>query len=805
MPRMGKAPGVDHIPYEMIKQLGPKARAFLLDMFRRIWRGEEIPQKWRTANIKTLLKDGKDPEKTESYRPISLTSCLGKLLEKIVADRLSHILESRGGFNKNQAGFRRNRCTGDQVLKLVQAASDEMHAKKGNFTIATFFDFSKAYDKVWRMGLLHKMIKKGIPYRFVSYVRHFLSSRQTTVDVNGVQSKSFFLNEGLPQGSAISPLLFLIFIDDIDDELSDHTSRSLYADDTAAWTSKGRSKEEAQKRMQESINRIAAWSRRWKMTLNETKTEAMLISAGNQAWSPTLTLNGQPIKIVGEYKFLGVSIDKNLRFKKHAEKTRQKTRKRTNILRCMAGKAWGQVLETQRTLYLSYARTTCEYSSPAWYNMLCGREKESLEAEQNIALRSIAGLGKICPRDFLRLETDIEPLSTRMEKNDMITAERYKRLPADDDRRRMMEKPIRGRGNSAIKTREGWREQTIPLMQELEVNRDITADRIPPWYMTNADFDSVVLEKKKEEYSPTELKSLTLEKIKEVGADVEIYTDGSTGEDQRNGGAGVHVVCRDGTVLYEKSLPAGKWCPSYDGEAVAMLDATRWVSEEGEDGRHHVILTDSKSLVDALRKDSWRDKHEWLSKIKTAISKIAGRLTIMWIPSHCDTDGNERADQLAKDGSKLPQDNTPVTFNIMKAKIKARKWKIEHPRARHMYGRRRGPKREVEKSWPRKQRSMYSRLRTDHCKQLQNFQANKIFKAASALCPKCAEEDEDIRHVVCSCPILEAKRQEMSRDDIKTSEWRVRDMVNFPLECMELLQHRFPELVIPAAAHATDQ
>ena len=114
-----------------------------------------------------------------------------------------------------------------------------------------------------------------------------------------------------------------------------------------------------------------------------------------------------------------------------------------------------------------------------------------------------------------------------------------------------------------------------------------------------------------------------------------------------------------------------------------------------------------------------------------------------------------------------------------------------------MYGGRRGPKLEIEKIWPRKQRSMYCRLRTDHCKQLQNFQANKIRKADSALCPKCEDEDEDIRHIICLCPTLEEKRGQ-----IQTGEWRVRDMIDNPLECMELLQHRFPELVIPAA---TDQ
>ena len=791
--KMGKSPGEDDIAYELIKQLGTKARAFLLDMYRRIWQGEEIPQKWRKANIKTLLKEGKDPASTESYRPISLTSCLGKLLEKIVADRLSHIMETRGSFNNNQAGFRRNRCTGDQALKLVQAATDEMHAKKGNFSIVTFFDFSKAYDKVWRVGLLHKMIKKNIPYQFINYVRHFLSSRQTTVDVNGSKSEGFYLKEGLPQGSAISPLLFLIFIDDIDEELSSHTDRSLYADDTAAWTTKGRSKAEAQKRMQESINRIAAWTRKWKMTLNESKTEAMVISAGSGLhWSPSLKLNGKPIKITDEYKFLGVIIDKNLRFKKHADKTRKKAKKRVNILKCMSGKNWGQSLETQRKLYLTYVRSTIEYASPAWYNMLSETEKQKLEVTQNEALRSIGGLGKTCPLDFLRLETEIEPLKTRMKKNDQITAERYKRLDEGDGRRRMMEK----KAPTRLDTRAGWRKSTMPAMQEYEVNREISVDKIPPWYVSKANFDAVELEKKKKEYTSEELKTLTLTKIFELDADVEIYTDGSTGEGQLNGGAGVHATDKTGTVLYETSLPAGKWCPSYDGEAVAMLEATRWVASYSDATTHCIILTDSKSLVDALKRDSWRDNHEWLSKIKTNIANVTCKLTIMWIPAHCDTAGNERADFLAKEGSKLEQSDTPVTFNIVKAKILGKKWEIKHERAKEMYGDRRGPKRIIEKVWPRGVRSMFSRLRTDHCKQLQNFQCNTIHKAETALCPACGGEDDTIGHILCKCPSLEEKRQQIRMGE----EWRVADMVKKPLECMELLRNRFSELEV--AAHA---
>ena len=137
------------------------------------------------------------------------------------------------------------------------------------------------------------------------------------------------------------------------------------------------------------------------------------------------------------------------------------------------------------------------------------------------------------------------------------------------------------------------------------------------------------------------------------------------------------------------------------------------------------------------------------------------------------------------------------TVEIVKAKIAGKKWEITHERAKRVYQDRRGPKRKIEKAWPRKQRSMFCRLRTGHCKQLQNFQHNKLGKGESALCPKCEEGDETIEHIICTCPSLEARRF-----GIKVGEWEESDMVRKPLECMELLQHRFPEelkITLPAA------
>ena len=104
--KANKSAGEDTIPYEMIKELGPKARQLILHIYNEIWKGSPIPQRWRTAIILPLLKDGKDPASPASYRPISLTDCLGKILEKVIADRLSSYMEENKLFNECQAGFR---------------------------------------------------------------------------------------------------------------------------------------------------------------------------------------------------------------------------------------------------------------------------------------------------------------------------------------------------------------------------------------------------------------------------------------------------------------------------------------------------------------------------------------------------------------------------------------------------------------------------------------------------------------------------------------------------------------------------
>jgi ribonuclease HI len=284
-----------------------------------------------------------------------------------------------------------------------------------------------------------------------------------------------------------------------------------------------------------------------------------------------------------------------------------------------------------------------------------------------------------------------------------------------------------------LKYRKGWRDLAGPAAAEFAgINRKTEPTSIPPWNRLNISISRVDLVKKKVEYPTEQLKRMTEEKIEEIGADLRIFTDGSTSGRQSNGGAGFVALDRNDNVVHEECKPAGKLCSSFDGECVAVLAALQWIKNpqpveasvaDGTELRREdssgdseantsttnatpgpskgkiAIFTDSESLVCALGNNGIRERHEWMKKIKLELSKQETTIEICWIPSHCGTNGNEKADKLAEEGSKRSQEDAPVTEGIVRAKIKNREWNIEHPGAKATFSERRKPD-DREKLWP---------------------------------------------------------------------------------------------------------
>ena len=182
-----------------------------------------------------LLKAGKPAERVDSYRPVSLTSCLAKTMERLVANRLGYMAEARHWICDDQAGFRRMRSCEDQVLRLSQGISDGFQASPPQRTVLALLDYSKAYDTVWREKLFAEMMDKGVPPRYVRWCAAFLRNRLARVRFNGVESKFHLLRQGLPQGAVLSPLLFLFFVDGVRQVLPRELSVSMY--DIFMWRS----------------------------------------------------------------------------------------------------------------------------------------------------------------------------------------------------------------------------------------------------------------------------------------------------------------------------------------------------------------------------------------------------------------------------------------------------------------------------------------------------------------------------------------------------------------------------------------
>ena len=213
-----------------------------------------------------------------SFRPISLTSCVSKLFERIILCRLLFFPESNSIFSHRQAGFRPGRSTLDQFLYLSQSISDGFNKPRPDSrTILSTIDFSKAFDSVWHPAHFHKLISAGLPPCFARWAQSFLSDRRACVVFQNHKSHCFRVRRGVPQGFVLGPVLFSLFINDLPVSLPSCVSCSLYTDDLAIWSSSP-SVSTAVEATQGALFRLKRWSEYWCLPLNPSKCEASFFS-----------------------------------------------------------------------------------------------------------------------------------------------------------------------------------------------------------------------------------------------------------------------------------------------------------------------------------------------------------------------------------------------------------------------------------------------------------------------------------------------------------------------------------------------
>jgi len=768
--KMRKAPGQDKIHNEMLANLDEHGRKVILSLINMTFKTGIIPKVWKNAVISPILKKGKPQEDLNSYRPISITSCLGKIAERMINSRLYWWLETSGQLNSSQAGFRAGYRTEDQLFRLSQKILDGFQKK--HHTTAVFVDLKQAYDRVWRKGLLLKMKNSGIHGNMYRWLKAFLNERtiQTKI-INGISSKEV-LQEGLPQGSPLSCTLFLIFINDLPDILQ--IEKALYADDLAMWTTSKYTILNRRK-VNQSLQCLGDFCDEWKLKINTTKTVYAIFSLSPSVTKEYHNIMIQGVKLEKEENptYLGIKLDPKLTLHDHMKNVKAKASNRLKLVKRLASTSRGADKSTLRQLYLGYVRSNMEYSL-ALQTISSNSNIKSVDNIQSHALRFISGGMKSSSTAACEIHTNIEPMQNRREAAVVEAIERYKRQNTHHPNRIIVDEP---RPQQRIK-----KKSILSVGENIKGKYQLPNERQPiNLFDTNYNFDSqrkdpiikkqLIQDVNKKHSDTLDLMKTALKTIDQYPDNmVQVYTDGSALSGTRNAGYGARIQFPDKTCK-ELFGPCGEFCSNYEAEAAAIESALTEIenifSNKQDQITDIVVFTDALSVLQALENDNSRDRQ--ITNVSKLISKIITsheiKVILQWIPGHTDIPGNDRADLLAKAGASKPQTETSASLKTAKQVIKQQKKKIwlnqwansnkGRPIFHHMASP--NPKDEINKLKRNEQTTIF-RLRSEHI-QL-NSHLKRIGVKASSECPLCSCPEETVQHHLFECTALDDLRRE---------------------------------------------
>ena len=361
------------------------------------------PAQWKEAIVMPLFKKG-EPNNPSNYRPISLLSCVGKLMERIVYKHLYNHLLANKLIYSNQSGFLKGHSTVAQLIDIFDQITKGIDEKK--LTCMVFCDISKAFDRVWHTGLLFKLKQNGFDGNLLNWIKSYLGSRTQKVVVGASISQTLELNAGVPQGSVLGPLFFLVYVNDIVKHLQ--CTARLFADDTSlsCTTSNIYNIEIVLNR---DLQVISNWAKQWLVDFNPHKTVAMLFSSHHAVPQPHVLFNNVPVNFVENHKHLGLTLSSNGKWHEHITNIVKSSSKILGIMRKIK---YTVSRKTLNQIYISHLRPLLEYACVVWDGCAL-YEKEMLNKIQNEAARIVTGLTKSVSLSNLYSEINWHSLAER--------------------------------------------------------------------------------------------------------------------------------------------------------------------------------------------------------------------------------------------------------------------------------------------------------------------------------------------------------------------------------------------------------
>ena len=409
--RANKAPGSDSIPNDFLKAMGEPLAAAVAAIATACWRLGHYPKQFKHARTVVIRKPGKAAyDVPGAWRPIALLNTIGKLIEALTANRLRDAAEEHGLLPDTQMGARKGKSTETALELLVEQVRTVWTSKKHVASLLSL-DISGAFDTVNPTRLLDTLRKKRIPGWLVRWVQAFVTDRTTTLVVQGQESESFPVETGVPQGSTLSPILFLFYNAELLDTCNQPRQRLSaigFADDVNILTY-GRSTEINCHTLEQAHAKCLG------MSFAPAKYELIHFTRHRTKFNLQANRNlGTVIKTPAlDVLVLGVWLDSKLQWAAHAREVKKKALVQQYALQKITASTWGATFIRARQIYTAVVRPAISCGASVWKNPLgvkAGKLMPLLRTVQNGCLRTVAGAYKATPIRSLEVETYILPV-----------------------------------------------------------------------------------------------------------------------------------------------------------------------------------------------------------------------------------------------------------------------------------------------------------------------------------------------------------------------------------------------------------
>jgi len=640
----------------MLQKLWPIIGHLVTDIYNACLQQGYYPSTWRKAEVVMIPKAKKrDLTQPEAWRPISLLSCLSKGMERIIAKRMSYLAIKHKVLHVNQAGALPQRSATDIAAALTHDVERARRRKK----VATLvtMDVEGAYDAILPNRLILQLRKQGWPEFLIRWLALYLAKRLASVRFEDAIAEALELLCGIPQGSPLSPILYLLATAALY-ELPGATHRYGYADDTAMLFV-GDTLDETTAQANAAIATMEAWGRQEGFAFDVKKTEVMHFANQRRTSLPSVQHQDMAIQPKPAMRWLGVWFDARLHFTTHITKWAQKAKSITYHLRGMCNTVRGISAAAARKAAWAVVMPTLFYGVDVWYpgsgRVLRGH-LETIQKTLTAACRMILPSWKTTPKTTLWKEAGIPPAELLLQQIAARNANRWARLDVHHPLTRRLlqqEHEIQHATHPNAATTRRTLMRDVRLIRNAALAPAAERPRLIPKRFSNA-----IWTEDKERRPAKECQAERIRKWSQSQTNLVVYSDGSKTKQDTAG---------FGYAVFRRQRPITQGCGQigkgevFDAEIRGAVEGLRAALAHQRPMEGVTVCIDNTSVIDCIGTTAPPSSQMAFRQFQKTGDAHPGMIRVRWCPGHTGIEGNERADQLAKEGAKMPVgDNLPT-------------------------------------------------------------------------------------------------------------------------------------------------